>query len=259
MFRVRVLALLVMGGGASAWMVGCGADPGDAPKSGDGLIPSPRDAASAAPGNAEADAPDGQGGGGGDPIDAGAVAVADSAASDSPGEGGSPDVGSSDGPAPDAPAGSTCTLCPLVAKYMTATTGATPDIAVHVEIANSGTSDEDLAALTLRYWFTADGSLSQVFACDYAVVGCGSVQAKFVTMAAPVAAADHYLELSFTAGTVAAGTGTGEIQARFHDANYAVTFTQTNDYSFNAAYAAYAPWNQITLYRGGTLVFGVEP
>jgi hypothetical protein len=255
MFRARLLALLVMRGGACAWTVGCAADPGDAPKSAD-LSPSSNDAASA-PDDAEAEAPDAPGGG--NTIDSGTVAAADSAASDSPAETASPDGESSDGPAPDAPVTSTCTLCPLVVQYMTPTTGATADIAVHVEIANNGASAEDLTALTLRYWYTADGSLSQAFACDYAVLGCGTVQAKFVTMAAPVATADHYLELSFTGGAIAAGAGSGEIQARFHDASYAVTFTQTNDYSFNAAYTAYAPWNHITLYRGGALVFGVEP
>ncbi len=242
--------------GACAWAVGCAADPGDAPKSGDGLSASSSDAASAS-GNAEAEAPDAPGGGG-DTSDAGAVEVADSAASDSPGDSGSPDVESSDGAAPDAFA-STCTLCPLVVQYATPTAGATADIAVHVQIANNGASDENLDALTLRYWYTADGSPSQAFACDYAVVGCSIVQASFVTMASPVATADHYLELSFTGATVAAGASTGDIQVRFHDTSYAVTFTQTNDYSFNAAYTAYAPWNHITLYRGGTLLFGVEP
>jgi hypothetical protein len=258
MLRARVLALFVLRSGACAWMAGCAADPGDAPKSEDRPIPSASDAA-IAPDAAGAEIPDAQVGGEG-ALDAGAVAEVGSAASDSSGESGSPDVGSSDGTAPDAPVLSTCTLCPLVVEYMTPTTASTTgDIALHVEIANNGTSDENLSALTLRYWFTADGSASQAFACDYAVVGCGDVQAKFAAMAAPAAAADHYLELSFRSGAIAAGASTGEIQARFHDSSYAVTFTQTNDYSFNAADTAYAPWNHITLYRGGTLVFGVEP
>jgi hypothetical protein len=254
MFRARVLALLVMRGGACAWTMSCAADPGDAPKSGDVLIPS-SDAAPG-PGDTGAEAPDAHVGGGG-ALDSGIVAAIDSAASDSPEESGPADAGSPDGPGPDA---SACALCPLVALYMTPTTaGTTSEIAVHVEIANNGASDENLGALTVRYWFTADESSSQAFACDYAVVGCGLVQAKFVTMAAPTATADHYLELSFTGGTIASGTSTGDIQARFHDTNYAVTFTQTNDYSFSAAYTAYAPWSQITLYRGGALVYGVEP
>jgi hypothetical protein len=71
--------------------------------------------------------------------------------------------------------------------------------------------------------------------------------------------ADHYLELSFTGGTIPAGGDTGEIQVRFHDSNYQGMFTQTNDYSFGATATQYADWNRVTVYREGTLVWGVEP
>jgi endoglucanase len=36
-------------------------------------------------------------------------------------------------------------------------------------------------------------------------------------------------------------------------------FTQTNDYSFGAGATQYADWNDVTVYRNGTLVWGVEP
>jgi hypothetical protein len=168
------------------------------------------------------------------------------------------DSGVTDGPAPDSEP--TCANCPLVAQYMSPTRSATTQqIQPYFEIVNNGTSAQDLSQLTLRYWYTADGSTSQTFACDYALVDCGVVHATFVTMTAPTATADHYMEVSFSGGSVMAGSSSGAIQTRFYDTNYAVTFSQTNDYSFNAGDTAYTQWNQVTLYRNGMLVWGVEP
>ena len=259
MLRGRIRWLFVAHAGACAWAVACAADAGDAPKNDGGALTSPIDGSVVAS-DAGGGAPDGKspvgeaGDSGGEPGTDSASTLDSALGSDAP-DAGAPDRETSDAAA-DA---STCTICPLAVQYLTPATGATKDIQAHVEITNSGASAEDLTALTLRYWFTADGSPSQAFACDYALIGCGLVQAKFVAMAAPTATADHYLELSFSGGTIAAGSSSGEIQARFHDTTDAVTFTQTNDYSFNAADSVYAPWNQITLYRGGTLVWGVEP
>jgi hypothetical protein len=49
------------------------------------------------------------------------------------------------------------------------------------------------------------------------------------------------------------------MQTRFHDTNYAVTFDQTKDYSFNASDTAFTTWDHVTLYVNGTLAFGLEP
>jgi hypothetical protein len=236
------------------WAVACAADPGDAPKQEAGAVVDAPISGDDAPEAAKGDDA------GPPPYDAPATDAYDSSTADQSASDGGGDA--SDGTVvSDAPPDvATCNSCPLVVEYATTTTSSTTqDIRPHVDIYNNGMSPENLAALTVRYWFTADGSTSQAFACDYAMIGCGSVQATFVTMAMPKNEADHYMELSFTGGSIAAGDHTGEIQARFHDTNYQVTFTQTNDYSFDPTKTMYAPWANITLYRNGTLVWGTEP
>jgi endo-1,4-beta-xylanase len=148
----------------------------------------------------------------------------------------------------------------LSVEYLCATTtDPSQEIRPHFMISNTGTATVDLSTLTVRYYFTADGSTSQAYVCDYAVIGCGSTSATFSPTTGTHA--DTYMEVSFTsgAGSVSPGSNTGEIQARFHDTNYAVTFTQSNDYSFDPTKTAYANWTNMTLYQSGTLVWGTEP
>jgi hypothetical protein len=36
-------------------------------------------------------------------------------------------------------------------------------------------------------------------------------------------------------------------------------FNEANDYSYDGTKTSFADWNKVTLYRNGTLVWGVEP
>jgi hypothetical protein len=254
----RAARLVAAVAACSSSAAACAADPGDAPK---------QDAAIISGGDASPDV-------GGDPFDAGvdggrggedsAVSPVDVAVADVANEAGAEVGGGSDAGVVDAPPDvASCPTCPLVVEYMTTVTTATAkDISPHLNLLNNGTSAQDLTVVTVRYWYTADGSTSQAFSCDYAapaVGNCANVTATFVQMPQAKTNADHYMEVSFTGGSIPAGASTGDIQIRFHDTNYAVTFTQTNDYSFDATKTAYAQWSNITLYRSGTLVWGTEP
>jgi hypothetical protein len=130
------------------------------------------------------------------------------------------------------------------------------------EVANGGTVAAPLSGITIRYWFTNETPTDPlVFACDYAQVNCSNITAKFVTLTTPVALANTYLELGFTAGagSVAAGTNSGEIQARIHHAAYS-NFQTTQSYSFVSDPSfVYKPSKTVTVYLNGVLVWGVEP
>src|SRR5262247_604822 len=129
----------------------------------------------------------------------------------------------------------------------------------HFNIVNGGTTTVPLSELTVRYWYTNDGSQPQVYDCDYASRGCSNISASFVSIPA-VTRANTYLQLSFSAGaeSLTPGQQSGEIQTRLHSQNWS-NYTEGNDYSYDATKTSFADWTRVTLYRNGTLVWGTEP
>ena len=149
----------------------------------------------------------------------------------------------------------------VTAQYETSTTGATTStLSNQIQLVNNGANPVPLSSLTVRYWFTEDGTQALQYACDYTSLGCANVTSSFVTVSPARTGADHYLQLGFTsgAGSLAPGASSGGIQNRIYQANYA-TMTQTNDYSFNAADASFTANPHITVYYNGTLIYGTEP
>ena len=132
----------------------------------------------------------------------------------------------------------------------------------HFQIFNNGTTSVPLSSLTMRYWFTNEApSDPLVFACDYALVDCGSITAKFVALSTPLTMADTYLEIGFTAaaGSIAPGQSSGEIQTRIHHVNWS-NFITTDSYSFISDPSfVYKDTQTVTLYLNGVLVWGTEP
>jgi endoglucanase len=149
----------------------------------------------------------------------------------------------------------------VTAEYETSDTAATTTtITNQIELVNNGTSPVPLSDLTVRYWFTEDGTAALNYTCNYAPIGCANITGTFAAVSPAVTGADHYLQLSFGsgAGSLAAGASTGGIQNQIYQTGYA-TMTQTNDYSFNAADTSFTPNPDITVYDNGTLIYGTEP
>ncbi|MEV8567486.1 endo-1,4-beta-xylanase [Streptomyces sp. NPDC051322] len=131
-----------------------------------------------------------------------------------------------------------------------------------LRLVNNGDGAVDLSTVTLRYWFTDDtpaGAPAATFDtwCDYAVIGCGTVTHRVATASGSPAGADHYLEVGFSSGSLAAGASTGDIQLRLNKTGW-TAFDESDDYSRTAG-AAYADAPQVTAYLGGTLAYGNEP
>ncbi|HVU70050.1 MAG TPA: cellulose binding domain-containing protein [Ktedonobacteraceae bacterium] len=157
--------------------------------------------------------------------------------------------------------GSTRAASGLVLEYADATTSATTNTPrPHFEIVNNTSASVPLSSLTIRYWYTADGTQTQQFWCDYAMVGCSNLTGTFVSMSSSASTADTYLQIGFTsaAGSLAVNANSGDLQARFNKSDWS-NYNQANDYSWNQNQTSYAPWTQVTLYLNGQLVYGTEP
>ncbi|MET3210045.1 UNVERIFIED_CONTAM: hypothetical protein ABIC26_002993 [Paenibacillus sp. PvR008] len=89
-------------------------------------------------------------------------------------------------------------------------------------VVNKGKEAVDLKTVKLRYYFTVDGDKPQEFHCDYAQLGSGNVQGRFMKLDKAVTGADYYLEISFGAGegSLAAGANTGDIQVRLNKTDW---------------------------------------
>ena len=132
-----------------------------------------------------------------------------------------------------------------------------------ITVGPGATVSNDLMSVNMdrvkvRYWFSEASATDMVADCDYWILNCSSLTPKFVSMANPTAAADHYLELSFMSQSLVMNTGSSPIQIRIHHASYAA-FTSVNDDWSYANNAAAAPAPHITAYIDGVLAWGMEP
>jgi predicted ribosomally synthesized peptide with SipW-like signal peptide len=150
----------------------------------------------------------------------------------------------------------------LKARYKNGTPTQTMDETIYpwLQVVNTGRTPADLKRVKARYWFTRDAPDRTVFVaeCDYAQLGCGNVTRTVAAWSPARPGADTYLELGFTAGTLAPGETTGETQLRIHEQGYQVKLDETNDYSWGSN-GDYRDWTKVALYYSGTRVWGTEP
>ncbi|RDI16762.1 processive endocellulase [Lentzea flaviverrucosa] len=131
-------------------------------------------------------------------------------------------------------------------------------IGATLQLTNRGTAPVSLTTTTIRYWFTGDApSATYQVWCDWAQIGCATVQVRVVKLATARTGADAYVEVSFSSGSLAAGASTGEIQVRTAKSDWS-SFNQTDDHSYRVSNAL-SDFDRVTAHTGGSLTWGTEP
>ncbi|MFD9721237.1 cellulose binding domain-containing protein [Streptomyces sp. NPDC059076] len=150
----------------------------------------------------------------------------------------------------------------LSVQYRTSASGAhVAQSAPWFKVRNTGSSPVSLGGVKVRYYFKADSTNAGYrFACDWAVKGCANITGTFGTLTNPTPTADRYLEIGFTtaAGSLAPNTDTGDIQLRFHRADWQ-QINQSDDHSFGGGQSTWTDWPKATAQLAGTTVWGTEP
>jgi hypothetical protein len=130
-------------------------------------------------------------------------------------------------------------------------------IGLRFSILNNGASVLDLTTVEVRYYFTAEGSGTMVAECDYAAPGCTSVATSFSNVNPVASGADTYASVTFSSGTIPAGSESGRVELRLHTSGY-TELDQSNDWSFVEGAAGLDNPN-ITVYADGIMVWGCLP
>ncbi len=116
------------------------------------------------------------------------------------------------------------------------------------------------SSITIRYWFSLDGyeASEYVFECTYSTPEpCGDVAWQVVPIATGDPSADAYLEISYPSSSgVLYASDQAMLSLYLYVDNWS-EFDATNDYSYFTT--PYQPWDTLTLYVDGELVWGTPP
>ncbi|MBC6996609.1 DUF5722 domain-containing protein [Neolewinella lacunae] len=127
-----------------------------------------------------------------------------------------------------------------------------------LNLVNDGNVGVDLADVTLRYWFTPEGSAALQYALDYSLLNASLIGGQFVA-AGDRPGGSHYFEVGFdpALGQLAARSETGPMKFRFFKQDWP-NFSEADDHSYLAT-GAWLDNAWITAYLGDELVWGEEP
>lgn len=117
----------------------------------------------------------------------------------------------------------------------------------------------DPTGLKIRYYFTSEVPNKSITVRWANTAGFTGATASIVPMQAAeaTATADYYIEFVPTGANF---SGTGVISYQMQADNAASDkFTQSNDYSWNAAATTKTPTDKIVILQGDTVVWGVPP
>ena len=150
-------------------------------------------------------------------------------------------------------------------SYIAGDNGTTNDgnIKPHIRLINNTPEDIPLSELKIRYWYTVDTDQAQTFHCDYALFGCANLTGAFTRLpdgsSNKTATSDTFIEIGFTSnpGNLPGG-GQGDMYLRINKNDWS-DYNEVNDYAYNGSLTAFAPWENITVYRNGALIAGLEP
>ncbi|HEY1201374.1 MAG TPA: DUF4979 domain-containing protein, partial [Niastella sp.] len=146
-----------------------------------------------------------------------------------------------------------------VKVYSSSKHGGNNSISTELTINNEGNMPVAYGDLSVRYWFTADGTAALNSWVDYAKLGNSNIITSFNEVTPVATGADKYFEIRIrpTLGNLYPAGNTGTIQYRIAKSDWS-NFTFANDYSYKAP-AALAVNDHITVYYKGQLIFGTEP
>jgi hypothetical protein len=160
-------------------------------------------------------------------------------------------------------AGSPCGSVRLQYHALDANKPSDPWLKPHINLINQTAADIPYTELTVRYWYTIDTAAPQLFACDSASVGlagCLNITGTFARVSPARTGADTVLEVGFLpgGGMLVAGGQSLEIGLRVNKIDFS-NYTESNDYSYDGTFSVLTDQPNITVYRNGTLIWGVEP
>jgi hypothetical protein len=127
-------------------------------------------------------------------------------------------------------------------------------ISTYLSVRNDGNTPLNYQDLTIRYWFSPEGSQALNYYVDYAALGANNVRLN-----TGKAGTETYAELSIapSLGSLAPYSSTGNVQYRIAKADWSA-FNQANDFSYQVR-GAVAENMHITAYLQGQLIYGQEP
>jgi len=150
-------------------------------------------------------------------------------------------------------------------------TAETKEIQPRIKLINTGDTPITLSDVKIRYFYTKDSVINEIYTCDWANITPSKITGTIVEMSDTKPNADSYVEIEFIddAGILNPGENV-EIVSRIGN-SYALSmatppysewnymYDQDSDYSFNSSSSSFVVWNKITVYISGNLYWGIEP
>ncbi len=133
---------------------------------------------------------------------------------------------------------------------------------------NESGLDLELDQLEVRYWFTSEPGVGDVYEKDWVQLGAGNVNGDFNTIAG-----EYHLSVTISDETILevglggdnmtpnlypAGATTGIIEGRIRASNWA-NYNENDDYSYDPTITDYTDYMFINVYYKGKLVWGEQP